>query len=645
MVDDVKKSQSKPLIMLNIKSQEVFTDTRINYETAKCVCKDLNGHKFISNLLTVIGNLFDRTEYSDLKILLNGNRTLYGHKVILLAQSDDWDGVDLNHGEQLNLTDIKYEVAYAMIKWVYTQEIHAEEDIPFLLQLLQESINYKLLALNNRCQKELISLVNLENCQGLYETAETISAQLLKDYCLKLISAQQNEIEEESLACLPPVEFTSVQVKSATESQHKSKPIVLSAKDNFIRCICEYKHEDGYMICCDLCCVWQHMNCMGIDRSDIPDVYYCEQCQIRPVDVQQAKLLQAENLNVSSDQDSDVTETDELGLISFVDQKNYVVNTERKENMAQHKNIELQTKNIEDNVQVIVRVNTKCSEKKYSQNVHKCKICDKAYRLKRSLRKHVQKHTAKKVNNCELCNKSYFTKGELQDHTRVHTGEKPFICDFCGKTFTHRSNLHTHMKIHSGIRPYVCQICNMSFLSKGHLRRHDLIHTGEKAFSCEICLKPFSKKDHLKGHMRTHTKERPYPCEICGKCFSSNSNLQKHLRIHTGDRRFKCEFCEKAFIQRHTLQKHHRMHTGEKPFICDVCGKSFTMNSYLKRHQRIHNKDKPYCCHICQKSFNDERLLQTHIKIHTGERSCVCNICDKSFLTTSHLQRHIKIHL
>ncbi|KAK6176408.1 hypothetical protein SNE40_014699 [Patella caerulea] len=328
--------------MLNIRCQKAFTatDTRINYETAKCVCKDLNGDTFISNLLTVIANLFNRTEYSDLKILLNGNRTLYGHKVILLAQSDDWDGVDLNHGEQLNLTNIKYEVAYAMIKWVYTQEIHAEKDIPFLLQLLQESINYKLLALNNRCQKELIKLVNLENFQGLYETAETMSAHLLKDHCSNLISGQQ----EESLAGLSPVQFISVQVKSATESQHKSKPIVLSAKDNFIRCICEYKHEDGYMICCDLCCVWQHMNCMGIDRGDIPDVYYCEQCQIRPVDVQQAKLLQAENLNVSSDQDSDVTVTDELSLISFVDQKNYVVNTERKENMAQHKNIELQTK-------------------------------------------------------------------------------------------------------------------------------------------------------------------------------------------------------------------------------------------------------------------------------------------------------------
>ncbi|KNC31093.1 hypothetical protein FF38_02787, partial [Lucilia cuprina] len=62
--------------------------------------------------------------------------------------------------------------------------------------------------------------------------------------------------------------------------------------DSITRCICDLTHDDGYMICCDKCCAWQHVDCMGIDRQNIPDEYLCELCQPRDVDKVRARSLQ-----------------------------------------------------------------------------------------------------------------------------------------------------------------------------------------------------------------------------------------------------------------------------------------------------------------------------------------------------------------
>jgi len=38
------------------------------------------------------------------------------------------------------------------------------------------------------------------------------------------------------------------------------------------RCICEMDHDDGFMICCDRCSVWQHIVCMDINKKKIPEI-------------------------------------------------------------------------------------------------------------------------------------------------------------------------------------------------------------------------------------------------------------------------------------------------------------------------------------------------------------------------------------
>jgi hypothetical protein len=54
--------------------------------------------------------------------------------------------------------------------------------------------------------------------------------------------------------------------------------------------------------------VWQHVDCMGIDRTNIPEEYMCEKCQPRRVDRTRARNLQLRkqmhNDTSSSDEDN-----------------------------------------------------------------------------------------------------------------------------------------------------------------------------------------------------------------------------------------------------------------------------------------------------------------------------------------------------
>lgn len=40
------------------------------------------------------------------------------------------------------------------------------------------------------------------------------------------------------------------------------------------------------------CSVWQHVDCMGVDKSNIPESYLCELCKPRPIDLRRAIRLQ-----------------------------------------------------------------------------------------------------------------------------------------------------------------------------------------------------------------------------------------------------------------------------------------------------------------------------------------------------------------
>lgn len=45
-------------------------------------------------------------------------------------------------------------------------------------------------------------------------------------------------------------------------------------------------------ICCDKCNVWQHTVCVELAVNDVPQVYYCDLCQPRVLNVDRAREIQ-----------------------------------------------------------------------------------------------------------------------------------------------------------------------------------------------------------------------------------------------------------------------------------------------------------------------------------------------------------------
>lgn len=101
---------------------------------------------YISRLLKTISDLFDKDLYSDLSIKLNNGTSLKGHKFVLDARSRNWNSFNLSQASELDLSDINYEIAFSLIKWVYTDQIEniqkCNED--FYLDMMKQADRFNL---------------------------------------------------------------------------------------------------------------------------------------------------------------------------------------------------------------------------------------------------------------------------------------------------------------------------------------------------------------------------------------------------------------------------------------------------------------------------------------------------------------------
>ncbi|XP_045781548.1 zinc finger protein 561-like [Maniola jurtina] len=203
---------------------------------------------------------------------------------------------------------------------------------------------------------------------------------------------------------------------------------------------------------------------------------------------------------------------------------------------------------------------------------------------------------------------------------KVTESKTVYICDFCQKMFKQKQNLARHIQTHSLVRQFTCNICHYKFKFKDYLKVHMRTHTGERPYPCKLCERKFLSNNDLVRHMRTHTGEKPYHCKLCKYKCARSSHLVEHMRTHTGEKPYHCKLCKYKFAQSGQLGRHMRTHTGEKPYPCKLCESKFLSNSDLVRHMRTHTGEKPYHCKLCEYKFALSGQLVRHMRTHTGEK-------------------------
>ena len=132
----------------------------------------------------------------------------------------------------------------------------------------------------------------------------------------------------------------------------------------------------------------------------------------------------------------------------------------------------------------------------------KCSECRKRFVTPSSRRDHMYSHRTHEYK-CSICKRTFYFPSELQLHRTVHCKTKYYRCQEpdCDKIYKWKQDLTRHVKSHEKVR-FSCEQCNYSSTEKRLLKRHVLSHSLKKTYYCAHCHKRYRHYNSLNRHMQ-----------------------------------------------------------------------------------------------------------------------------------------------
>ncbi|XP_052789100.1 protein suppressor of hairy wing-like [Mya arenaria] len=197
------------------------------------------------------------------------------------------------------------------------------------------------------------------------------------------------------------------------------------------------------------------------------------------------------------------------------------------------------------------RVKEHCRTCYHTDSLYGCKLCGKAYRIKRNMIRHMKSHSetdewsmtpdgasGSKKFRCEKCYYETSRPSRFKEHLQLcGVTNEQYECPVCGKQFKVRRYLNKHMKRHISGDQYMCIICNYKNHTPQAIKEHVFaLHKDET---------------HVQGK---------FFCMYCHSQFQTNTEVLNHqtsgLCPKSGVGSTKCQFCEKEFADHEAVKNH-----------------------------------------------------------------------------------------
>jgi KRAB domain-containing zinc finger protein len=115
----------------------------------------------------------------------------------------------------------------------------------------------------------------------------------------------------------------------------------------------------------------------------------------------------------------------------------------------------------------------KCHSKYY----YECSGCNKIFKGRSSIYRHIRRMHAKLRHSCKNCNRLFSFYGDMNEHFKSCGKEPQYECNICYFKTRYKYNLACHMhKLHNeNRRSFACGNCGIEYKTSKSLQRHMLI--------------------------------------------------------------------------------------------------------------------------------------------------------------------------